>query len=57
MGKFVEWIKNYQQFIKPHAILTDVTGVKSYIINELKDILRSENFSCHIALQSTLNVF
>ncbi len=39
---FVEWIKNYQQFIKPHAILTDVTGVKSYIINELKDILRSD---------------
>ena len=39
---FVEWIKNYQQFIKPNAILTDVTGVKSYIINELNNILRTD---------------
>ena len=39
---FVEWIKNYQQFIKPNAILTDVTGVKSYIIEELNNILRTD---------------
>lgn len=39
---FVEWITNYQQFIKPNAILTDVTGVKSYIINELNNILRTD---------------
>ena len=39
---FVEWIKNYQQFIKPNAILTDVTGVKSYIIKELNNILRTD---------------
>ena len=39
---FVEWITNYQQFIKTNAILTDVTGVKSYIINELNNILRND---------------
>lgn len=39
---FVEWIKNYQEYIKPGALLTDVTGVKTYIINELENVLRSD---------------
>ncbi len=39
---FVEWINNYQQFIKTGAVLTDVTGVKSYIINELEKVLRKD---------------
>lgn len=39
---FVEWIKNYQAYIKPGALLTDVTGVKTYIINELENTLRSD---------------
>ena len=39
---FIEWIKNYQHFIKPNAILTDVTGIKSYIIDELEKVLRTD---------------
>ena len=39
---FVEWIKKYQHFIKPNAILTDVTGVKTYIIKELENNLRAD---------------
>ena len=38
----VEWIKQYQQYIKPHAILTDVTGIKVWLIDELKRILRND---------------
>lgn len=37
---FIEWIKKYQSFIKPGAILTDVTGVKKWVIDELTTILR-----------------
>ena len=39
---FIEWIKNYQHFIKPNAILIDVTGIKSYIIDELEKVLRTD---------------
>ena len=39
---FIKWIKKYQDFIKPNAILTDVTGVKKYIISELDNILRED---------------
>ncbi|MCM1513649.1 MAG: prephenate dehydrogenase/arogenate dehydrogenase family protein [Anaeroplasma bactoclasticum] len=39
---FVEWIKQYQHYIKPHAILTDVTGIKVWLIDQLKNLLRSD---------------
>ena len=39
---FVNWIKEYQHLIKSGAIITDVTGVKSYIISELENVLRHD---------------
>ncbi len=39
---FVKWIKSYQQFIKPHAIITDVTGVKRSVVYEIQSILRED---------------
>lgn len=39
---FVEWLKNYQQFIKSGAILTDVTGIKCYVMEKVNEILRSD---------------
>lgn len=39
---FMEWIKAYQQYLKPHAILTDVTGIKVWLIEQMKPILRSD---------------
>lgn len=39
---FVEWIKQYQPYIKPHAILTDVTGIKVWLIDQLKNLLRAD---------------
>ena len=32
---FVEWIEKYQQYIKPNALITDVTGVKCSIIYKI----------------------
>ena len=29
---FIEWIDAYQSFIKPNALLTDVTGIKKYVV-------------------------
>lgn len=37
---FINWIKNYQHFIKNGAILTDVTGVKVSVVYEIQDMLR-----------------
>lgn len=39
---FIEWIKEYQSFIKPNTIITDVTGVKKWVIEELDGILRED---------------
>lgn len=39
---FVEWIEKYQQYIKPGAMLTDVTGVKGCIVYRIQDILRDD---------------
>ena len=36
----LEWIKNYQQFIKDDVLIFDVTGIKSCFIYELQKILR-----------------
>lgn len=36
----VEWIKKYQQYLKPNAIITDATGIKKWLYNEIKPILR-----------------
>ena len=39
---FKEWIAQYQQFLKPGAMLTDVTGVKSCIVYDIQDMLRPD---------------
>ena len=39
---FKEWIAQYQQFLKPGAMLTDVTGVKSCIVYDMQDMLRPD---------------
>ena len=39
---FKEWIAQYQHFLKPGAMLTDVTGVKSCIVYDIQDMLRPD---------------
>lgn len=39
---FKEWIAQYQQFLKPGAMLTDVTGVKNCIVYDIQDMLRPD---------------
>jgi prephenate dehydrogenase len=46
---FVEWIRTNQQVLKPGCLLSDVTGVKRCIIEQLDAILRPdvEFIACH----------
>ena len=39
---FMEWIEKYQEFLKPGALLTDVTGVKSSVVYKIQEILRPD---------------
>jgi len=39
---FVDWIKEHQGFFKSGTVITDVTGVKTGIVYEIQDILRSD---------------
>ncbi|MBR6533927.1 MAG: prephenate dehydrogenase [Clostridia bacterium] len=39
---FKTWIKENQQYFKSGAVLTDVTGVKGCIVDEIQSILRSD---------------
>ena len=39
---FVEWIEKYQQYIKPNALISDVTGVKCSIVYKIQDMLRPD---------------
>lgn len=39
---FLDWIKSNQHLFKSGAVITDVTGVKSCIVYEIQDILRSD---------------
>ena len=41
-GIFVDWIEKYQHMLKPGAMLTDVTGVKSCIVYRIQDMLRDD---------------
>lgn len=41
-GVFKRWIAENQQFFKPGAMLTDVTGVKSCIVYDIQNILRED---------------
>lgn len=39
---FTEWIDKYQQYLKPGAVITDVTGVKGCIVNKIQAMLRPD---------------
>ena len=39
---FVEWIEKYQKFLKPGALLTDVTGVKASVVYKIQEMLRPD---------------
>ncbi len=38
----VEWLKKYQHFFKPGTIVTDVTGIKGWLMKELDQFLRKD---------------
>ena len=39
---FLDWVKNNQQYFKSGVIITDVTGVKGKIVNEIQSLLRPD---------------
>ena len=39
---FIEWIKEYQHLIKSGALITDVTGVKVSVVDEVQALLRDD---------------
>lgn len=39
---FTEWINKYQQYLKPSAVITDVTGVKGCIVDKIQALLRPD---------------
>lgn len=38
----ISWLKEHQHLLKPGAIITDVTGVKGNIVNEVQSLLRED---------------
>lgn len=38
----IEWIEKYQHYIKEGAIITDVTGIKGWLIDKVEKILRKD---------------
>lgn len=41
-GVFKRWITENQQYLKPGAFLTDVTGVKSCVVYDIQNVLRED---------------
>ncbi len=39
---FVEWVRKNQDFLKPGAVITDVTGVKRAVVPAVQEILRAD---------------
>ncbi|MDO5443999.1 MAG: prephenate dehydrogenase [Eubacteriales bacterium] len=39
---FLDWLRQYQGYFKPGALLTDVTGVKNGIVQEVQGMLRQD---------------
>ena len=39
---FIEWLEKYQDFIKPGALLTDVTGVKVSVVYKVQEMIRGD---------------
>lgn len=40
--KLINWLKKYQSLLKPNTLLTDVTGIKGYLIKEISTFLRDD---------------
>lgn len=41
-GVFLDWIRENQQYLKPGAVMTDVTGVKGCIVEPIQAMLRPD---------------
>lgn len=39
---FINWLKEYQSYFKSGAIVTDVTGIKSWVDKEIKTFIRDD---------------
>ena len=39
---FINWLEKYQSYLKTHAVITDVTGVKTSIVYKIQDMLRED---------------
>ena len=39
---FIDWLRDYQDYIKSGALLTDVTGVKGSVVYEVQKLLRDD---------------
>ncbi len=39
---FIDWVKKYQHLFKSGAVITDVTGVKVSVVDEIQGILRDD---------------
>ena len=39
---FMDWINEYQKYLKPGALITDVTGVKGCVVYDIQKILRED---------------
>ena len=39
---FLSWIESYQDYLKPGALLTDVTGVKGAVVYKVQEMLRPD---------------
>ncbi len=39
---FIDWVKENQSAFKPHALLTDVTGVKGEVVETVQSLLRDD---------------
>lgn len=39
---FINWLKEYQSYFKKGAIVTDVTGIKSWVDKEIKTFIRDD---------------
>lgn len=39
---FVEWVEKYREFFKVGALITDVTGVKSNVVEKVQSVLRED---------------
>lgn len=38
----VEWLHKYQKYLKPGVIITDVTGIKGWLVKEIESFLRKD---------------